>query len=174
MRSNSLILLTVAHHWQSVVALRRGDLVDAQAQGQRALASMGTEDWELYGPWIDANLALVALELGEVEAAREVLGPAPARRVDPIGHCLQLESRGRLALARVTPPLRWSTSLLPDARSRRWACRAPVSSLAFGRGQAAAALGDLTLAAELGAQELELARRTGTGRALGIALRTAP
>ena len=95
---NSLILLTVAHHWRSVVDFRRGDLVDARAHGQRALASVGTEDWDLYGPWIDANLALIALELGDTDGARAVLGPAPAPGVDPIGRCLQLESRGRLAL----------------------------------------------------------------------------
>jgi DNA-binding NarL/FixJ family response regulator len=170
---NSLILLTVAHHWQSVVALRRGDLVDAQAQGQRALASMGTEDWELYGPWIDANLALIALEFGEVDAARDVLGPAPATGVDPIGHCLQLESRGRLALATDDDALALEHFTAAGRRLEAMGLPSPgFISWHAGAAQAAAGLGDLKLAAELGAQELELARRTGSGRALGIALRT--
>ncbi len=170
---NSLILLTVAHHWRSVVDFRRGDLVDARAQGQRALASMGTEDWDLYGPWIDANLALIALELGDTEGARAVLGAVAAPGADPIGRCLQLEARGRLALATGDPTLALEHFTAAGRALEAMGLPSPgFISWHSGAAQAAAALGELKLAGELAQQELDLAARTGTGRALGIALRT--
>jgi DNA-binding CsgD family transcriptional regulator len=171
---NSLILLTVAHHWQSVVDLRRGNLVDAQAHGQRALASIGTEDWDLYGPWIDANLALVALEIGDPAAAARVLGPAPAEGVDPIGRCLQLDARGRLALETGDADLALEHFTAAGKALTAMGLPSPgFISWHSGAAQAAMRLGKTDLAAELAAEELDLARRTGTGRALGIALRSA-
>ncbi len=170
---NSLILLTVAHHWRSVVDFRSGELVDAQAHGQRALASMGSEDWDLYGPWIDANLAMIALERGDIEGARAVLGPSPAAGVDPIGHCLQLESHGRLAVAGGDAQLALehftAAGRALDAMGLR---SSGFISWRSGAAQAAARLGELGLAAELGQQELDLALHTGVPRAVGITLRT--
>jgi DNA-binding CsgD family transcriptional regulator len=170
---NSLILLTVAHHWQSVVDLRRGNLVDARAHGQRALASMGTEDWDLYGPWIDANLALIALEIGDTEGAANRLGPAPAERVDPIGRCLQLEARGRLALDTGDPGL----ALQHFSAAGRALAAMGLPSPGFiswhsGAVQAAMRLGNDEQGARLAREELDLARRAGTRRAVGIALRS--
>jgi DNA-binding CsgD family transcriptional regulator len=169
---NSLILLTVAHHWRSVVDYRRGELVDAQAHGQRALASMGSEDWDLYGPWIDANLALIALERGDIDGARAVLGPTPASGVDPIGHCLQWEARGRLALAQNDAALALehftSAGRALDAMGLKSPGFIGWQGLAA---QAAIRLGDQERAAELAAQELVLAHRTAVPRAVGIALR---
>ena len=170
---NSLILLTVAHHWQSVVEYRSGDLVDAEAHGQRALASMGTEDWDLYGPWIDANLAMIALERGDVEGARTVLGPAPAAGVDPIGSCLQLEARGRLALDSADDQLALEQFTAAGRALDAMGLRSSgFISWHSGAAQAAARLGDLGLATEFGRQELDLARQTGVPRAIGMAFRT--
>ena len=171
---NSLILLTVAHHWLSVVNGRQGELVDAQAHGQRALASMGTEDWDLYGPWIDANLALIALERGDIEAAGSVLGPAPAEGVDPIGRCLQLEARGRLALESGDAHAALQHFTGAGRALSAMGLRSPgFISWHSGAAQAATRLGEHALAAELAGQELELARGTGVPRAVGVALRTA-
>jgi DNA-binding CsgD family transcriptional regulator len=171
---NSLILLTVAHHWRSVVDLRRGDLVDAQAHGQRAQASMGTEDWDLYGPWIEANLALIALELGDTDAAGAVLGPEPGPGIDPIGRCLQLEARGRLALQTGDAQLALEHFTAAGRALSAMGLPSPgFISWHSGAAQAALRLGDRSAAAELADAELDLARRTGTGRAIGIALRTA-
>ena len=144
---NSLILLTVAHHWQSVLDYRRGELVDAQAHGQRALASMGTGDWDLYGPWIDANLAMIALERGDIEGARAVLGPSPATSVDPIGRCLQLESRGRLALESGDAQLALEHFSDAGRALDAMGLRSPgFISWRSGAARAAARLGDLRLA----------------------------
>ncbi len=170
---NSLILLTVAHHWRSVVDYRSGDLVDAEAHGHRALASMGTEDWDLYGPWIDANLAMIALERGDVDGARTALGPSPAAGVDPIGRCLQLESRGRLALDCGDAQEALEHFTAAGRALDAMGLRSPgFISWHSGAAQAAARLGELALAAELGEKELDLARHTGVPRALGVALRT--
>jgi DNA-binding CsgD family transcriptional regulator len=170
---NSLILQTVAHHWQSVVDYRRGGLVDAQARGRRALSSMGTEDWDLYGPWIDANLALIALERGDIEGARSVLGPSPAEGVDPIGHCLQLEARGRLALDSGDAQLALQHFTDAGRALGAMGLRSPgFISWHSGAAQAATRLGDLRLANELAGDELEHAQRAGVARAVGIALRT--
>ncbi len=134
---------------------------------------MGTEDWELYGPWIDANLAMIALERGDIEGARAVLGPSAAPGVDPIGRCLQLEARGRLAFDSGDEQL--ALQLFSAAGQALGAMG--LTSPGFigwhsGAVQAAVRLGELERAAELGRQEVELARRTGVPRALGIALRS--
>ena len=57
----SLITQTVAHHGPHVVAFRRGELVQARAHAQDARTACRTGDWNLYGPWISANLAQVYL-----------------------------------------------------------------------------------------------------------------
>ncbi|HEX4017203.1 MAG TPA: AAA family ATPase [Frankiaceae bacterium] len=170
---SSLILLTVAHHWRSVVDYRRGELVDAKAHGQRALASMGTEDWDLYGPWIDANLAMVALERGDLAGAGAVLGAAAATGVDPIGRCLQLEARGRLALDSGDPSLSLEHFTAAGQALEAMGLRSSgFVSWQTGAVQSAVRLGDLELAGELARQEVERARRTGVGRVVGMALRT--
>lgn len=168
----SLITQTVAHHWSSVVAHRRGDLVAAHAHAQHALAACHTDDWDLYGPWIAANLAQLHLEWGDTDSAGKVLDADRDDAVDPIGRSLRLEARGRLALALEQPgqALAYFTEAgrTLDALGlvspgflpwRSWAAQAATRA---GQGEAAA---------DLIADELALARRAANARSIGIALR---
>jgi DNA-binding CsgD family transcriptional regulator len=171
---SSLITLTVAHHWWAVVSYRRGELVDALAHDQRALAACGTDDWDLYGAWIGANLAHIWLERGDIEAAAAALGGDADDAVDPIGGCLQLEARGRLALARGQGQSAYEhfcdAGQKLDAMGMvspgfvAWRSSVALAAHQMGREQGANALVE---------QELTLARRTGSARAIGIALRAA-
>ena len=170
----SLITQTVAYHWSSVVAYRRGDLVQAHAYAQHALAACRTDDWNLYGPWIAANLAQIYLEWGDTGTARAVLDADSDDTVDPIGRSLRLEARGRLASAlgqhgqaledfttagRTLDALGLaSPGFLPW---RSWAAQAAIRA---GHGEQAAGLI---------ADELAAARRAGNSRSTGIALRAA-
>jgi DNA-binding CsgD family transcriptional regulator len=168
----SLITQTVAYHWSSVVAYRRGDLVRAHAYAQHALTACRTGDWNLYGPWIAANLAQVYLEWGDTGAARAVLDADSDDAVDPVGRSLRLEARGRLASALDQPgqALAHFTAAGATANAlglaspgflpwRSWAAQAAIQA---GHGEQAAGLI---------ADELVLARRAGNSRSAGIALR---
>jgi DNA-binding CsgD family transcriptional regulator len=171
---SSLITLTVAHHWWAVVAYRRGELVDAQAHDQRALAACGSDDWDLYGAWIGANLAHVWLERGDIEAAAAALGGDSDDAVDPIGGCLQLEARGRLALARGQAELAYEHFTNAGRKLDGMGMVSP----GFVAWRSSAATAAHQMDHEQGAnvlveEELALARRTGSARAIGIALRAA-
>jgi DNA-binding CsgD family transcriptional regulator len=168
----SLITQTVAYHWSSVVAYRRGDLVQAHAHAQHALTACRTSDWNLYGPWIAANLAQVYLEWGETDAAGAVLDADRDDAVDPVGASLRLEARGRLAFALGQPGQALAHFTAAGATAgalglvspgflpwRSWAAQAAIRA---GHGEQAAGLI---------ADELALARRAGNSRSAGIALR---
>ena len=167
----SLITQTVAYHWSSVVAYRRGDLVQAHAHAQRALTACRTDDWNLYGPWIAANLAQIYLEWGDIDSARGALD-ADSDAADPVGRSLQLEARGRLAAALDQPGRAFADFTAAGAAAdalglvspgflpwRSWAAQAAILA---GHGEQAAGLI---------ADELALARRAGNSRSAGIALR---
>ena len=168
----SLITQTVAYHWYSVVAYRRGDLVQAHAYAQHALTACRTDDWSLYGPWIAATLAQIYLEWGDTDAARAVLDADRDADADPVGASLRLEARGRLAFALGQPGQALAHFTAAGATAdalglvspgflpwRSWVAQAAIRA---GRGEQAAGLV---------ADELVLARRAGNSRAVGIALR---
>jgi DNA-binding CsgD family transcriptional regulator len=168
----SLITQTVAYHWSSVVAYRRGDLVQAHAYAQHALTACRTDDWNLYGPWIAANLAQIYLEWGDTDAARAVLDADSDDAVDPVGRSLRLEARGRLAsaldqpgraLAHFTTAGRTADALgLVSPGFLPWRSWAAQAAIQAGHGEQAAGLI---------ADELVLARRASNSRSAGIALR---
>ena len=168
----SLITQTVAYHWSSVVAYRRGDLVQAHAYAKHALSACRTDDWNLYGPWIAANLAQIYLEWGDTDAARAALDADRDDAVDPVGASLRLEARGRLA---------WAAGQPGRALAHFTAAGATADSLGLvspgflpwrsWAAQVAIAAGQGAQAAELIADELVLARRAGNSRSAGIALR---
>jgi DNA-binding CsgD family transcriptional regulator len=168
----SSITQTVAYHWSSVVAYRRGDLVQAHAHARHALTACHTDDWKLYGPWIAANLAQVYLEWGDTDAAHAVLDADRDDAVDPVGASLRLEARGRLAsalgqpgqaLAHFTAAGATAGSLgLVSPGFLPWRSSAAQAAIQAGYGEQAAALA---------ADELALARRAGNSRSAGIALR---
>ena len=168
----SLITQTVAHHWSSVVAYRRGDLVQAHAHAQHALTACRTGDWNLYGPWISANLAQVYLEWGDTEAARAVLDAESDDAADPIGASLRLEARGCLAAALGQPARALAHFTAAGATADALGLVSPGFLPWRSRAaQAAMLAGDREQAAGLAADELALARRAGNPRAVGIALR---
>jgi ATP/maltotriose-dependent transcriptional regulator MalT len=169
----SLITLTVAQHWSAVVAHRRGDLLGASAHADRARTACRTQDWTLYVPWMAANSALIAIDRGDLETARAALGSdRDDEDADPIGHSLKLEARGRLAEA---------VGNSAEAEARFLAAGAILEGLGLvspgfmswrsAAALAAARLGHGKEAGELAAAELELARRVGGRRTLGIAVR---
>jgi DNA-binding CsgD family transcriptional regulator/predicted negative regulator of RcsB-dependent stress response len=168
----SLITQTVAHHWSSVVAYRRGDLVQAHAHAQHALTACRTGDWNLYGPWITANLAQIYLEWGDTEAARAVLDVDSDDATDPVGRSLRLEARGCLASALNQPARALAHFTAAGATADALGLVSPGFLPWRSRaGQAAILAGHGEQAAGLIADELALARRTGNRRAAGIALR---
>lgn len=168
----SAITQTVAYHWSSVVAYRRGDLVQAHAHARHALTACRTGDWSLYGPWIAANLAQVYLEWGDTSAAREVLDADGDDAVDPVGATLRLEARGRLASALGQPGQALAHFTAAGAAAGAlglvspgflpWRSQAALAAVQAGAGEQAAGLI---------AEELALARRAGNSRSAGIALR---
>jgi DNA-binding CsgD family transcriptional regulator len=168
----SLITQTVAYHWSSVVAYRRGDLVQAHAHAQHALTACRTGDWNLYGPWIAANLAQIHLEWGDTDAARAVLDADRDDAVDPVGASLRLEARGRLAsalgqpgraLAHFTAAGATASALgLVSPGFLPWRSQAAQAAIRAGAGEQAAGLI---------ADELALARRAANARSAGVALR---
>jgi ATP/maltotriose-dependent transcriptional regulator MalT len=169
----SLITLTVAQHWSAVVAHRRGDLLGAGAHAERARTACRTQDWPLYIPWMAANRAMIALDRGDLATARAALGhPRDDEGADPIGRSLKLEARGRLAEAggNSAEAERWflAAGALLDRLglvSPGFMCWRSSAALAGAR------VGRRDKAAELAAAELELARRVGGRRTIGIALR---
>ena len=168
----SLITQTVAYHWSSVVAYRRGDLVQAHAFAHHALAACRTDDWNLYGPWIAANLAQIYLEWGDADTARTILDADSDDAVDPVGRSLRLEARGRLAsaLGEHAQALAYFTTAgrTLDALGLVSPGFVPWRSCAA---QSAARAGHGEQAAGLIADELAAARRAGNSRSAGIALR---
>ena len=168
----SLIATTVIEHWSAVVAYRRGDLISARAHAHRALAACDTDDWRLYDAWINSNLAHVLLELGDTDAAAAALDGTEA--VDPIGRCLVLEARAHLAADRDDHAgayeLYTSAGVMLDAMGLNnpafisWRSPAAVAAAQLERSDDAARLASV---------DLQIARRTGTARSIGIALRAA-
>jgi DNA-binding CsgD family transcriptional regulator len=154
------------------VAYRRGDLVQAHAYAQRALTACRTDDWNLYGPWIAANLAQIYLEWGDTDAARAALDADSDDAVDPVGRSLRLEASGRLASALDQPELALahftaagrtadvlglvSPGFLP------WRSWAALAAVQCGHGEQAT---------RLVADELILAHHASNSRSAGIALR---
>ena len=166
---SSLIAATVIEHWSAVVAYRRGDLLGARAHARRAIAACDGNDWRLYDAWINSNLARVLVESGDTDAAAAVLAGLEA--VDPIGRCLVLEARAQLAAAQADPATAYA--LYTAAGATLDALGLLSSGFVSWRSPAALAAGRGEDAARLVSADLALARRAGTNRSLGIALRAA-
>jgi DNA-binding CsgD family transcriptional regulator len=163
--------LASATHRRGWIALRRGKLTDAEAD-LRVAHELGSEhNLPLNIPFYAAHLSLALLERGDlIQAAAVADSVAPTLIEGPLGPCL-LEARGRVRLAsgqrgQAIADLRHCGQLANRARWHNPNFLAWRSALA------------LTLAAdqpqeahELARAELELARRVGSFRAIGIALR---
>lgn len=154
---------------------RRGDLPGAEADARACLELAAAADWGLFRPQAVAVLANVLLERGDPNGAAASLDQV---ELDPqqeggLHAPLLRESRTRLHLARGAASEALAELEACAAWERAWG--AANSTWVAWRPQAAlahAALGDLDQARQLAAEGVELARRFGASRGLGIALRS--
>jgi DNA-binding CsgD family transcriptional regulator len=158
---------------RGMVALRRGELAEAEADTRAAFELAIEHNLTLSVPLQAASLGLTLLERGKLDQAAAVVEGVildHTIEVPPIGGAL-LESRGRVRLARgqraqAITDLRHCGQLAADIQAHNPNLFAWRSALAL----ALAAEGQHE-AWELAQTELELARRVGSSRAIGIALR---
>ena len=158
---------------RGIVALRRGDLAEAEADIRAAFELGNEHHLTLSVPIQAAALGWVLLERGQLDQATAVLrgvplGPATVGM--PTGAYL-LEARGRVHLARrqraqAIADLRHCGQLSEQARwyNPDWLSWRSLLALALEPE-------DSQEARQLAQTELELARRAGSSRAMGIALR---
>jgi len=158
---------------RGIVALRRGDLAEAEADTRAAFELAIEHHLTLSVPIQAAALGLTLLERGQPDQAAAVLQGVPLGLTIvgmPVGAYL-LEARGRVHLARgqraqAIADLRHCGRLADQAgwRNPNWLSWRSALALALEPE-------DGREARELAEAELELARRVGSARALGIALR---
>lgn len=160
--------------WTSVL---RGNLDGAELLCRDALRiAAEVPGLEALSGFAGVHLALAAIERGEPRAALELLGLDPAAHADS-PHTWSREALFALGRARLA--LREPAAALDALRacgelSESFGIRNPAF-LPWRSGAALALreLGEAEAATALAAEEIELARRFGAGRPLGIALRAA-
>ena len=156
--------------------LRRGLLRDAEADARWSYEQKLAMDAECGPPWPLAFLLDTLTEQGDLAAADETLGRIGSGVEAPpemLAWPFVLEARGRLRLAQdrhsdgladlFEAGRRWERLDCQSASASRWRV-----DTAF----ALARLGERERARELATEQLLLAERTGSPRALGIATRT--
>jgi DNA-binding CsgD family transcriptional regulator len=166
----SLLDFAMASAFRSELAYRQGRLVEAESDARASLeaARLGQSPFAVNGL---AHVIDVLVERGELDAALDALADgADAEIPDSLVTNFLLFSRARLRLARGEPERGIADLRELAARERR--SRSPRmfphrSALAV----AYATLGRTAEARRLAAEELELARRWDTPRAVGMALR---
>jgi DNA-binding CsgD family transcriptional regulator len=163
--------------FRSDVRFRSGALRDAVADAEAALGAYAHAG-RLSVLGSTATLVQALAECGELEVAEAALEAADARGPpEAIGDAytgtLVLNARGRLRLAQ--GDARAALTDLLEVGRRQRVMREPNPAAVDWRSQAAlahASLGQPDAALTLAQEELELARRFGAARAIGIALRT--
>jgi DNA-binding CsgD family transcriptional regulator len=165
-----LAALAATRAW---LALRRGALLDAEADGQLALDAWDSPRRAMFSPMAVHALVQVSLERGQLEQATQRLASVDMASLgDLITDGKLIESRGRLRLAAGDPRGALDDLLAAGHHLLRAECPAPA--VACWRSDAALAhhaLGETDAARKLAAEEVELARAFGAPRALGVALR---
>jgi DNA-binding CsgD family transcriptional regulator len=157
----------------ALVALYRGDVGEAAAYGQQAMAGAG----DVWISSIAAAFLVPALAArGELAAAQAVLtGRGLAGELGPTWPFVVVRhARGALHAAAGQHPAAAADLLAAGKLAEQWGISNPA--MMAWRSDAAlslSALGDARTAAALCDTEVALARRWGAGRALGIALRAA-
>ncbi len=160
---------------RSWMHLRRGDLAAAEAD---ALAAEDVRSLHGATPldlFVTAFLARILHERGQSDEALALIAErCPEPIPDAAVFQLCLMTRGEIRLAHGQPGEGLADVLLAGERELRFAGSTPaalpwrsVAALALHDGDA----GDRARAAELVAEELDLAEASGTARAIGIALR---
>lgn len=168
--SGSTLALTMLLAFHADLAYRRGNLIEAESDARAALSAAQQEQLSIT-PIPLAHLIGALVERGEADTAAELFGELLTAPIpDTLPHNYLLFSRARLQLliGRVDAALS-DLGELAD-RERHW--RVPRM---FPHRSTAAPLmasgGQLDAARRTANEELELARRWGAARAIGIALR---
>ncbi|HEX3488887.1 MAG TPA: AAA family ATPase [Streptosporangiaceae bacterium] len=172
-RRGSLLNFTMASYHRAIARYHRGELADALADLDQALVS-SREGWTAGDAWTGGLRVHIHLERGDLAAARAALtmttGASPGSMDLPIA----LFARARLALAEGRPDLALADA---EAAGRILGTGFGIDHPGFVPWQrtaalAARALGQPGRARALAGQLLDLGRRSGTARGLGLALRT--
>jgi ATP/maltotriose-dependent transcriptional regulator MalT len=175
-RTGSVALFAFGSAIRSHLAWRLGSVTVAEADARTALAVSGVRDAQFALPFVIMGLVDALVERGEVDEASKMItdngigGPLPE-----LFHLnFVLESRGRLRLAQGRAQEALADLRECGRRTEAWAITNPgfipwrsTTALAL------ASLGDRGKAFELAMKEVDLGRRFGVPRELGIALRAA-
>jgi DNA-binding CsgD family transcriptional regulator len=150
----------------------RGRLADAAADLHAAI-DVRRLGWREHLPAACAQLACTLIDQGHLDEADRALSlPELQTLRENIGYALVIDAHARLALQRGRPAEALESLIAVGALVRSVGVHNPSClpwrSLAA---LAAAQIGDREQAAELAREELELARRFGAPRPIGIALR---
>jgi DNA-binding CsgD family transcriptional regulator len=175
-RQGSLIAFATASTMRSLLAYRVGRLVEAEADARGAIDATRLQGWPALSIGV-AFLMDALIEIGRLDEAERVLDESELGPRIPEGVVMApvLAARGRLRIAAgdlaggVEDLLEWGR------RADRGENLGSAGTPTF-RTYAAPALASLGEEAEAGrliAQELELARRWGARRAIGMALHAA-
>jgi DNA-binding CsgD family transcriptional regulator len=158
-----------AYGRRAMLALRRGQLAEAEAEARAGLELATEYHLALSIPLQSATLGCTLLERGELDQASAAVEGVVLPNTGPPAIAL-LETRGRVRLAQGQRQL-----AIADLRQCGQLASAiePTPNMHAWRSTLALALvrDDLPQARALAAAELELARRAGAPRAIGIALR---
>ena len=161
------------------LAFRAGEIFESEADARSAYEIARGERWPLGLASIASYLVQALVERGELEEARDVLRETgldrPAEALSDVytANALLL-ARAGLKLADGDPAD--ALADLEELRERQEAFAEPNPSVICWRSAMALALAELgerDRALDLAAEEIELARRWGAPRALGMALRAA-
>jgi DNA-binding CsgD family transcriptional regulator len=160
---------------RAALALRRGDLLAAEADARSLLGGEGLAPPRMWRVLTGGVLMIALVERAELEAAERALEPlAPDLEGTGFQAASLRHARGRLRLARRHFAAALSDFAAAGDLISRTGWRAPAY-LPW-RSDAALAhlgLGEQEEARRLASEELELARHFGAPRALGIAMRAA-
>ena len=170
-RTGSMSCLILASAWRSHLAYRVGDVAGAEDHARLCLNICRQRDWDTPLPYALAFLGDALLERGELEATGVLVDEACCG--DAVHYLLH--TRGRLRCIRgdlhggVADFLECGRQLT----SRGGGDNPTIIPWRSSAVEALVRLGELREASRLADEELDLARRFGAGRAIGVALRTA-
>ncbi len=171
-RRGSIVGFATASYAHSFSRYYRGELADAVADAQQAIAA-SREGWSQFLTAARAQLSWALIDQGQLAAAQETLDRATG---DPgwaqsSMQALVLEARARLHLARGEMADSLATALEAGQMALEGVCPNPAVLPWRSRAAVAAArLGDLDRAEELLDEGLGLAREFGAPRPIGVVL----